>query len=132
MITDIIVLLILAAATGAGIGGGGLLVVYLTLFRGYEQIPAQALNLAFFILSAFSSAALQWKNHSLPALRLIALCASAAIPGVFVGTFVRNQLSGSSLRVIFGVLLLITGGSVLWKEFKHLLRRNKKNSRESA
>lgn len=126
MIADIIVLLLLAAATGAGIGGGGLLVVYLTLFRGYEQISAQAINLAFFILSAFSSAALQWKNHSLPSLRLIALCSAAAIPGVFVGTFVRNQLSGNSLRAIFGVLLLITGLSVLWKEYRHSFRRSKK------
>lgn len=118
MITDLIVLLILAAAVGAGVGGGGLLVVYLTLFRSFEQVPAQAVNLAFFILAAAASAAVQMKNHTLPSLRLILICSGAAIPGVFLGTFLRSQMSESTLRLAFGALLLITAFIILRREFR--------------
>lgn len=130
MIMDIFVLLILAAAVGAGVGGGGLLVVYLTLLRDFAQVPAQAVNLAFFIISAISSAAVQMKNHTLPDLRLILLCSGAAIPGVFLGTFLRNQMSGDSLRMAFGALLLITAFIILRREFKAepILRRHHKNA----
>lgn len=116
--TDIIVLIILAAAAGAGVGGGGLLVVYLTLFRDMAQVPSQALNLAFFILSALSSAAVRMKKGSLPDLRAIAFCSASAIPGVLLGTYLRGIITGGTLRIIFGVLLIITGGSVMFKEIK--------------
>lgn len=115
---DIIALLILAAASGAGIGGGGLLVVYLTQLRGMAQIPAQALNLAFFIISALSSAAVQRKHGSLPDLKLTAFCSTAAIPGILLGTYLRGMMTGGGLRTIFGVLLLITGGGIIIKEVK--------------
>lgn len=117
-ITDIAVLFVLASAAGAGIGGAGLLVVYLTLIHGMDQVQAQALNLAFFVLSALSSAAVQIKNRTLPDLRLIMFCSAASIPGVFFGTYLRNMMSNDVLRMAFGALLLITAFIVLRKEFK--------------
>lgn len=115
---DIVALLVLAAASGAGIGGGGLLVVYLTQLRGMAQVPSQALNLAFFILSALSSAAVQKKHGTLPDLKATAFCSAAAIPGVLLGTHLRGMMTGDGLRTAFGVLLLITGGAVMWKEIR--------------
>lgn len=118
MIADIIVLIVLAAAAGAGVGGGGLLVVYLTLFRDMPQVPAQALNLAFFILSAASSAAVRMKKGTLPDLRLTAFCSAAAIPGILLGSYLRSIMTGDTLQTAFGILLIITGVSVMLKELK--------------
>jgi len=131
MILDILVLFVLAAAVGAGVGGGGLLVVYLTLARGFEQISAQAVNLAFFIVSALASACMQAKHRTMPDLRLIFLVSGAAIPGVLIGTAVRDMLSGYALRMIFGILLLITAFLVLRREFPPIISLHmskKKNS----
>lgn len=131
MITDIIVLLILAIATGAGIGGGGLLVVYLTMFRNFDQVSAQAINLAFFILSAFASAAVQRKRGNLHDLKSIVFCATFAIPGVICGTLLRNKLTGDTLSTIFGILLLITGGVVLFREIKAKINNRSKKADKS-
>lgn len=40
-ILDVIVSFLASALAGTGVGGGGLLVIYLTLARGLEQLEAQ-------------------------------------------------------------------------------------------
>ena len=44
-----------AVLSGLGVGSGGLLVIYLTLIEGYEQIGAQGVNLLFFLFSSGSA-----------------------------------------------------------------------------
>ena len=34
---------------GMGLGGGAVLIIYLTIFQGVEQLQAQGINLLFFI-----------------------------------------------------------------------------------
>ncbi len=114
---DLLVLFILAVAVGAGVGGGGLLVVYLTLCRGFEQLPAQAINLAFFIVAALSSALFQAKNRTLPNPRLIAITALSALPGVFLGSRIRDSISSDSLKIFFGLFLIVAAFLVLRREF---------------
>ncbi len=117
ILLDIIVLLILAVAVGAGVGGGGLLVAYLTLCRGFDQLPAQAVNLAFFVVAALASALFQAKNRTLPHPRLIAVTALAALPGVFLGSRIRGGFSSDSLGTFFGLFLIFTAFLVLRREF---------------
>lgn len=130
MIADLLVLLILAAAVGAGVGGGGLLVVYLTMLRGFGQVEAQAVNLAFFIVAALSSAVLQKKKGTLPPLGLILLASAAALPGVFLGSGIRDLMPQSALRLVFGFLLLVTALLILRREFPPMplvLRKKRRN-----
>lgn len=128
---DLLVLFILAVAVGAGVGGGGLLVAYLTLYRGFDQLPAQAVNLAFFIVAALSSALFQAKNRTLPHPRLIAVTALSALPGVFLGSRIRDGISSDSLGMFFGLFLIFTAFLVLRREFPSsglLLGRTKARS----
>lgn len=122
-ILDYAVLLILGTAAGCGIGGGGLLVVYLTLVYGTEQTTAQAVNLLFFLIAALISAVVQSRNGSAPSFRTVAFCAFCAIPGVFLGSRIRGSLSLGALRSVFGVILILTGVLVFFRQFRQPLRR---------
>lgn len=115
MLISAVVTLIISAASGCGIGGGGLLVVYMTMYLDMTQSIAQATNLLLFILSSSTSAWLQHRRQTLPNTKLILFCSSLSLPGVFLGTFLRDKLSETSLRIFFGYLLVIAGVSVLAK-----------------
>ena len=106
---DWLVLLALAAASGCGIGGGGLLVVYLTILRGVPQKMAQAVNLLFFLASAGSSAAVQVFRGSFPKLGPVLMATAAALPGVLLGSALREAVSVGTLRTVFGVFLILAG-----------------------
>ncbi len=121
MLITIIVAVLLACVAGAGIGGGGLLTVYLTLALDMGQIQAQALNLAAFVLSALSSSVMQYKNRTMPDLKLILLCSGSAIPGVLIGTGIRDNIPSGLLRLVFGVVLTVAGFAVLISDVKKSL-----------
>lgn len=120
---DYAVLLLLGTAAGCGIGGGGLLVVYLTLVYGTEQTTAQAVNLLFFLIAALISAVVQSRNGSSLSLRTVTFCALCAVPGVFLGSRIRSVLSLDSLRSVFGVILILTGITVFFRQFRQPCRR---------
>ena len=48
---DIVMCFLLSAVAGTGVGGGGLFLVYMTGPMGIAQLPAQALNLFYFLAS---------------------------------------------------------------------------------
>lgn len=108
---DIFMCFLLSAVAGTGVGGGGLFLVYLTGPMGIGQIPAQALNLFYFL--AASVPATMTRFRSLP-FRTAFLCIAGGIPGVLFGTMVRNLLDGDILRKIFGVLLAASGLAVFF------------------
>ena len=125
-IVDIIVMLVLATSAGAGIGGGGLLVVYLTLIKGTSHEIAAALNLLFYILSALSSTIANGIKNKKLMLSPAIFCCTFALPGAFVGAYVREQISEGILRAVFGVMLVAAG---IWfgiPNIKNLLTSNKK------
>jgi len=115
------VLFLLAAASGMGIGGGGLLVVYLTVIHASDQASAQAFNLLFFIIAATTSAIIKYKKGSIGSLKNTAICSALAIPGIFAGTALRNILPIPFIRTMFGVMLILTGAIVLFREIRKKL-----------
>ncbi len=126
MLIPIIAALILSVASGLGVGSGGLLVVYLTLSSlAVPQNTAQSVNLILFIASAVTSAAVQRKNHALPNLKLITFLSFCAIPGVIIGSFVRNDMPLPMLKFVFGVFLITAGLSVLYSAVKRFVTEKK-------
>ncbi len=113
--------LLTGLATGVlsawGVGGGTLLLLCMTLFLGVGHRTAQAINLLFFLPTAASGLVLHkkngyidapaWKQATLPAVLAAGLAAWAAI-----------QIDVSLLRRPFGLFLLYTGASTLWKAWK--------------
>ena len=108
---DIVMCFLLSAVAGSGVGGGGLFLVYMTGPMGIAQLPAQALNLFYFLASCVPATLTRFRT--LP-WRLASLCIAGGIPGVFLGTVVRNLLDGDILQKIFGGLLAASGLAVFF------------------
>ena len=106
MTVDIIASVLLGALAGMGIGGGGLLVIYLTLVKDYDQINAQAMNLLFFIFASTSS--VHASKRKLDA-RLISIFSVSGIVGSLVGTGIAGIIPSELTRTLFGSMLIISG-----------------------
>lgn len=116
---DMVAVFTVAALAGTGVGGGGLLVIYLTMLAGYPQLNAQALNLVFFIAASIS--ALPYHicvGHRQINFRAVAVCAVFGTVGAFLGGRLRESLDPSSVRAVFGSMLIVTGISVLFHKKK--------------
>ena len=100
--------LLLGFSAGLGLGGGSLLMLWLTLAIGVDQLTARAMNLMFFIATAGSVCLFRLKNHTLAIKPLLpAIAAGCIAAGIF--SHLGQNLDTQLLRRIFGGLLLITG-----------------------
>ena len=106
-----------AALAGMGVGGGGLLMIWLTLVLHYEIAQARAVNLAFFIVSAGAAMPYHIRQRSI-AWRYVILLTVSAIPGVWVGGFLSEWMSGNVVRMLFGVFFVFCGVMVLLRKIK--------------
>ncbi len=106
----IIISLIIATLSGMGVGGGGLLVIYLTLFEGTEQIIAQGTNLCFFIIAAIASTIYNVQKKKIVWKTTIILSITGIL-GAVVGVWIAGVIDPSILKKIFGILLILGGFS---------------------
>ena len=114
---DFFVGFLTAILSGLGIGGGGLLVIWLVLVKGGEQLASQGINLVFFLFS--SSAAmivhLMKRRINWP---LVGYMTSLGILGALLGSVLTKSIAPEIIRVAFGVLLIISGTVTLFKKNK--------------
>jgi uncharacterized membrane protein YfcA len=101
-----------------GIGGGILLIPILVFGFGYDQHLAAGTSLAVMFPIALMGAIrltrpglTQWKDGT--------LFGAGAIVGALLGASVALALSGSLLQIAFGVLMLIIGGHMALRGFRH-------------
>ncbi len=127
IIFDLLVMFALAVASGCGVGGGGLPVVYLTLVKNVGQTAAQAVNLLFYIISALSSTAFSGLGRDSDGFRTGLFCASIAIPGAYLGSVVRGNISDSALRAVFGLILIVAGVTMGTSSIKKLRSARRKD-----
>lgn len=97
-----------AVLSALGMGGGGILLIYLTVYLGMDQLAAQGINLIFFIPVAVVALAVHIKNK-LVQWRVVVPCVLLGLPGVFLGAWLATYLGSDILRKIFAVFLLIIG-----------------------
>lgn len=99
---------IIAVLTGLGVGSGGLYVLYLTLLRDMPQGEAQGLNLIFFIAASITAAVINTikKRVSFTAVLLFSL---TGVVGTLLGAKLASILTGKTLSIVFGVLLVMAG-----------------------
>ena len=105
---DIIVGTAVAVLSGMGVGSGGLLVVYLTLAAGMSQAPAQALNLFFFLFAASASTAVNIRRRNIAWGCVIPLGLGGAV-GAIAGSAIAAVAKPRVLRMLFGIMLTVTG-----------------------
>lgn len=91
-----------------GLGGGAVLIIYLTLFTGAEQLNAQGINLIFFIPIAVVSVIVYAIKKQIVWKKVLILGASG-LAGAILGLFTASFLGGEIAAKVFGVLLVIMG-----------------------
>lgn len=101
--------LLIAVVSGMGLGGGGLLVIYLTLGLGAEQLVAQGANLVFFVCVAAVSTVCSACRGRIVWARVMPI---SIVGGVFalLGAFLAGAVPAAALRRIFGAVLVVGGG----------------------
>jgi len=91
-----------------GLGGGMILIVYLTIFTGSNQLTAQGINLVFFIPIAILSLIIHTKNK-LVAWKKIAPAIICGTISVIFGSLLATRLGSENLTKLFAIFLLIVG-----------------------
>ena len=111
-----IISVIIATLSGMGVGGGGLLVIYLTLFEGVEQIIAQGANLCFFIIAAIASTVYNLKKKKI-VLKITFILSLFGVLGALGGAHIAGIIDPSILRKTFGTMLVLGGISSFFSSF---------------
>lgn len=98
-----------AAVLGAlGMGGGGVLILYLTIAAGMDQLQAQGINLVFFLPVAAVALVIHSRN-GLVRWRVALPCAALGLPGVYLGARLAAACGPELLGKLFGGFLLVIG-----------------------
>ena len=99
----------LSGVIGAmGLGGGAVLLIYLTLFGGVDQIKAQGINLLFFIPIAVVSVAIYAFKKQID-FKTVILFGLAGLGGAAAGVFLTEWIGSPLLSKIFGGVLVAAG-----------------------
>ncbi len=104
-------------AGSLGLGGGGVLVLYLVLYLGTEQITAQGINLLFFIPCAVLST-IVYSFKKLIDWKTVLAAAAGGLPGVLLGSWLITSIDPMWPGKIFGIFLLLTGVRELFGKSK--------------
>lgn len=91
-----------------GMGAGAVLLLYLRVYGGMDQLEAQGINLIFFLPIAVFSIIMHTRS-GLVSWKAALWCILAGLPAVFLGVFVGNALGNDWLSKLFGALLLFVG-----------------------
>ncbi len=91
-----------------GVGGGVVLVPALVLLSGVPQHMAQGVSLLFIIPTAIVGG---WTHHRLGNVetRVVMLLAATSAVLAFVASLVATEIPGTTLRLLFGCLLILVG-----------------------
>lgn len=98
--------------TGFGIGGGTLLILWLTMVRGADQLAAQGINLLYFLPSAVCALVSHIKNRRV-LWRAVIFGTVAGVPVTVFAALFAAGIDTSILRRIFGGFLIVVGVSEL-------------------
>jgi hypothetical protein len=91
-----------------GLGGGFVLIIYLTVFAGVEQIKAGGINLLFFLPIALISMFIHTKNKLIEWKLILPICVAGAF-GVMGGALLLEVIDEDWLRKLFAGLLVFVG-----------------------
>lgn len=106
-----------------GLGGGMILILYMTLIAGMEQLTAQGVNLLFFIPIAATALIIHTKNKLVKWKKIIPAIICGVLSAV-AGTYIAKSIGNDYLTKIFAIFVLITG-------VKELFSKTEKSEKKS-
>ena len=97
-----------------GIGGGLLIVPALVYGLGYSQKLAIGTSLAVLLPPVGIAAVWEYHKNGHVDLKAAFIIAFMLIVGSWVGAHITAQLDSNLMKALFGVLLILLGGYVIW------------------
>ncbi len=110
---------------GMGMGGGTLLIPILTMFLGIEQHLAQAINLLVFIPTGLIAIIIHAKNKLLN-YKVFGIIIIPAIATAVGAAMLVGEIKSDTLRIIFGVFLILIGLFEIYQAVNTTLKAKKK------
>ena len=92
--------------SGTGMGGGTILILFLSIFLGFNQHIAQATNLVFFIPTSIAAIIVNIKEKNINWKIAIWITISGII-GAVIGSIISGKMQVDKLRKYFGFFLAI-------------------------
>lgn len=100
---------LLSGAIGAmGMGGGGVLLIFLTLFSGTEQLRAQGINLLFFLPCGLLAVLIYAAKKQIKPKPVLFMWLGG-LPASAVGAFIARVADTSVLSKLFAIFLIVFG-----------------------
>jgi len=109
--------LLTGVLSGFGIGGGSLLLLWLTMAQGMEQLRAGGVNLLYFISCALPAIWGHIKN-GLIEKKAVLWCVLAGIPASIAAAVLAAGMETGMLRRAFGGFLIAVGLRELFSRAK--------------
>lgn len=100
---------LLSGIIGAmGLGGGAVLIIYLSVFTGTEQLASQGINLMFFIPIGLLAVVIYALKKQIK-WKTTLLLAAWGLLGAVIGLMLTDLLGGELTAKLFGGLLILIG-----------------------
>lgn len=115
--------LLASILAGMGLGGGVLLIPALTLFFSFSQKQAQLISLVTYIPMAFTALIINIRKKNIR-LKNIWLFMPAGVLGAVAGALIAKWLNGDTLKLIYGIFLIVFGLFMLCKSIAAFKRKN--------
>jgi len=105
---DIVAGFLTGVTASMGLGGGFVLIIYLTVFAGKEQVLAGGINLLFFLPIALISIFIHTRSKLIEWKLIAPICIAGAF-GVAGGALLLEVINEAWLRKLFAGLLVFVG-----------------------
>ena len=99
-----------------GVGGGMVLIIYLTVFGGFDQLSAQGINLIYFLPIALLSVIIHSKNGLVEWKKILPSLVTGVIFAL-AGAALARYIGSPLLRKIFAGFILLIGVKELFGSF---------------
>jgi len=100
--------IISAVLAGMGIGGGALFVILSTVFLGFEQKYAQAINLILFMSVGLSATISNIKSKKID-FKIVKKIIIFLIIGAIIGSELARKIESQNLKTYFSCFLVAIG-----------------------
>jgi uncharacterized membrane protein YfcA len=100
--------LITGVLASLGVGGGMVLIIFLTVIAGVDQLTAQGINLIYFIPIALLSVIIHTKNKMIEWRKIIPAILTGLV-GAVIGAFVARAINREVLHTVFAIFVLLIG-----------------------